>query len=808
MYFVLENILIFIFVVIFIFLISKLIDIFFSLLDVIMKHFSNNSLLNLQSKLVRVSTLIESKIKFLFSEQRILRSTGLLIVIVVLIYYARLFQTYFQGDEWFFFSLYFPLIKDWVGLLTAVFNFMIDQKFIGVRDHLTPISHFLFALSLKLFGLNYVYYIISSLLIHIVNSILIVKIMWKMVPDKKYIGIISGLFFALSTIHQQSVTWIMTYLWTSLSVTFMLLAINELLKKLKPAKDTPFRPYLFILFAIAPILTKESTIIIFPVLLLLTYLLDKKLLKWVSRLVGIIILIFIPYRFILPLFLPRDLSTTIATAVQSPFTLPLTLFRIITYPLKVLAEVFVPGSVILPITEELTPLAYPTYGAEKEVRGSNFLTFTQSAGSDIIIFMLATALLILIVLLIFKLRNSKFLQTPLVLGFSLIVLGALPLIMIAKYAPWWAYVTFIDSRHLYLPSIGAAMIFGIATYYISGPLSRLLRRIVFLRWFTTPTKILTTMVILWLLINFHLLQKVISEQVEMGTDRRNIVNLIIKDQPILPEKSVFLIDSDSAYYGFAELMPPFQTNFGKILVVQYYNKGQLPADFLSPDFLDKKGIVGQGYQEFDGKGFGYFLSIYKVAQLMEDRQLPIGSVFSYKWSGKIHKIENNTSEIRTKLTAIENERSKYKGWQKISFKDQNLTLRIPENGSYKEKKPSDENILKELEVTSPVLQINIKVRKKTNGVGIDPNVVTLTDSEGNIIGNNTTSRTITLNDGKLLSTTLTTTGKSIKYFFPTNVPPDKILEVTFLNIPSGSNTRPELAEKFISFIQFPDNIED
>lgn len=803
---VLENIIIVIAAVFFIFLLSKLIDIFFHLLSGISKYMF--SIQTIQNKITRVSTLIESKVKFLFSEQRIFLSTSLLLAVLIFIYYARLFQTYFQGDEWFFFSLYFPLIKDWIGLLTAVFNFMIDQKFIGVRDHLTPISHFLFALSLKLFGLNYIYYIASSLFIHILNSILVVKIMWKMVPDKKFIGIISGLFFGLSTIHQQSVTWIMTYLWTSLSVTFMLLAINELLKKLQPTKGVPFRPYLFTLFAIAPILTKESTIILFPVLLLLTFLLDKKLLKWAIRLVGIVFLFYIPYRFILPLFLPRDLSTAVASSVQSPFTIPLTIFRIITYPLKTLAEVFIPGSVILPITEELTPLAYPTYGAEKEVRGSNFLTFTQSAGSDIIIFMLATALLILITLLIFKLKGSKTLQVPLILGFSLIVLGALPLIMIAKYAPWWAYVTFIDSRHLYLPSIGAAMIFGVTTYYISRPISQLLKRLVFLKKFISPTKVLVAIVAFWMIANFNLLQKVMSEQVEMGTDRRNIVNLIMKDQPTLPERSIFLIDSDSAYYGFAELMPPFQTNFGKILVVHYYNRGQLPENFLSPEFLDKKGIVGQGYQEFDGRGFGYFLSIYKVAQLLEDRQLPINSVFSYKWSGKAHKIENNTLEVRGKLTSIENERSKYKSWQKISFSDQNLTLRLPENGSYKENTSNDTNILKEISITSPTIQINLKVRKKTNGVGINPNVVILTDSEGKIIGDNLTSRTILLNNGQQLSVTLTTTGKSIKYFFPTNVPPDKILEVTFQNIPSGTNNYSELAEKFISFIQFPDNIED
>jgi hypothetical protein len=98
-------------------------------------------------------------------------------LILILIYYHKAFSFYFQGDEWFYFSEYFPLVTNpLIGLFHSLSKSIVDAYWISGGGHVVPLQSLLWFVSILIFRLNFTWYILLGLLLHALNCLLLFKL--------------------------------------------------------------------------------------------------------------------------------------------------------------------------------------------------------------------------------------------------------------------------------------------------------------------------------------------------------------------------------------------------------------------------------------------------------------------------------------------------------------------------------------------------------------------------------------------------------------------------------------------------------
>lgn len=734
----------------------------------------------------------------------------LIIGIIIFLTNLNLFQSYFQGDDWYFNRILIPFSHNPLEIIKGTYL----STFGGLLSthHLTPLEMMLWLTLLAIFKLNYFPYILISLLWHIFNTILLGLTIKRLLPKQSIIAYAVALFFGLSFSNHEGYAWPLAFVFVVPMVTACLVAINTLINYVhKPAKRHLF--WLVIWLSTA-VLFKETGIMLTPVLLLFCWYHRQKLSIALPLTITAFTAIYIIFRILAPLMIDYEGNYN-----SQPYSLgspQLITYRVITYPIKALIQPYAPIIPIRWLAEEITPLAYPHYGTEKEVRGINFLTFTQTAGIDLILFPIGSIMILILGILIYYYRLQKPHQQLLIMGIILATGTTLPLLAIASSVPWAAYVSFIDSRNLYLTNIGNAIIFALLINFLGNlfrrqgsqifqslteyiPEIKLLPLIKKIPVTQSGFVLITTLVlIVWSCLNIYFIQLELNRLASYGKPQTTIINHILSKLPVLPKNAIIYIDSNQAYYGFAELMPPFQMHFGQIMAIIYYSKGQLPIQLLDLSPITKQGITGQGVVSWNGRSFGYYLSTQKLLDDYLDQQLPIDQIYSFKWDDKTGTVTDNTYTIRYRLFAFQQHLNKYSSWIWHQYPSQKLRLKLPPNTEITK---SESPFILNLDTAKSKLQI--KVLPKLNGPGIDTNLIDKTDSEGQLIGSNKTYRTIKMYNNETLTAVITTTGKSIKYFFPSNTNPDDLLELTVINHPYQPNNFPTEAEDIISFIQFP-----
>lgn len=690
--------------------------------------------------------------------------TYLFLLVLIIVIYWKALSGYFQSDEWFYFKEFLPLARENNGLLLSFYKSIFDAQSISGGGHMAPVYNILWFLHNKLFGLNYLPYILLSILTHSFNSFLVFLLAKKLL-DRYATSLVAGIFFAISPVHFQAITWIMAYIPTQVSVFFMLISLISLINFLKSFDNKVKNGYLFswFIFSLLALLTKESAFILFLITPFLVFLKRKKVL-FSSNFIKVYILsifLYFPYRFILPFYINPKSNLFFTTL--DPY---LQIFRLITYSLKLLVEIFIPMPLLLNIAENLTPLAYPTYGVEKEVRGSGFLTFTQSAGSDMLIYIFAFIILSLIINALFYFRKkSKDRQLhALLFAIALIATSSIPLLFISTYSPWWGYVTFIDSRHLYICSIGAAIIFAMTFSYLLQKIKENFRLAL----------VILPILIFWIITQYTVLQNQLTQDGQIGGNRVKILKSIIP-QKINQNKYIIFIESNIGYYGFGPI-PPFQTNLGQIMYIIFYQNGLLSIDFLKDDFLSKAGINGEGYKEIQGKGFGYFINKKTLFESYMDNKFSPESVTGYLWDGKNDTLTNQDSEIRNELYELKKHLNEYKTWKEGSLDDKTITLKIPPEAVISKTDNLSPQVEDEIEIALNTGQkIKISLIKKTYNIGIFEDISLYANTDGKIIGDDFYYRGIKMLNGQDVTMKIPLYGSQIQYYLPTIAPNSIIL---------------------------------
>lgn len=544
--------------------------------------------------------------------------------------FGKLSSAFFQQDEWAIFGTFSYFDKTNLGWFERLFTY-------GQSTHTIPLSGLFSIFEHKLFGLNFSSYAYTSIAIHLINVGLVFYLAYLFFK-KRLPAFIAGLLFLVDFIPSQAITWIATTSSTAGATLFTLLSLIFLTKFSLHKNENKFIMISFI-FLFISLLFKESSIFMFLFAPLLWFVFDSK--KSYKRVLYLLAGVFIVGAlYVLPrllLMLFNSGSVSVNDELTHP-SLPVYIYRLITFPFKAITQSLIPDDVITYVAEKLILLGYPDF---VHFGFPDPIVF-QTIGSDIISYFFA--LIILTICLWFYRRaiakNMLTQANIIIISLVFIALSATPLIFIPGKP---GYYSFFDSRYLYMSSIFKAILLANIFVLIYSFFER--KKIISI--------FLTLVFILFVVFNVLSIRIGIENEIIRGDVRKLILNQIQEKYPVVPAKVVFYTESDTAHYGLPreEKIMPFFSGFGQTLLVWYEGHGQnFPACFFQDKYL--YAIIEQGYKECEGRGYGYFRKLDSLKEALRKYDIDPKSVISFRYTSGEDKLEDIGGEVRKELLAL------------------------------------------------------------------------------------------------------------------------------------------------------------
>jgi len=529
------------------------------------------------------------------------------------VFYLKIFSGFFQQDEWFGFSEYVLRTGN-----TPVE--WLQYFFAPSVVHYTPFTLATISAIFSVFGMNYEAFGALSLILHLVN-IGLVYILAKELLGSKFLAGITSLLFGTFAAHYQATFWLIANIGTHFATIFGLVSVIYFVKYLKRG-DTR-KLYLSLVSIVVSIMFKEISLGILLLMIVSVWffgdLARKKKIK-TTKTVLLLGTLYVAFRLVMASFVLGTPESKIVNQLQPSSNI---IYNIITIPMKAVSQTVVPAGQLRVIAEKVT-LLFPEKATG--IFGSpEFEVFMITKTLEV------ESLLLFVgfsVFLFFIIKKSKDRQFNKVILFSYIWI--LVNSFIFAFAPERSGVVFlVDSRNLYLVSVGTAMAIVVL-------ISRLAK-----------TKIKTILFVLpFLVLNMFWLWREMSVQIKMGETRRQILNKVTDSNPNLTDKVIFYTQSSQSYYGLPSdvRIMPFQSGFGQTLLAWYYPAEKYQKQFFQDRFLWE--ITDQGYKEVDGRGFGYFRDKELLFDAIREYNISLDSVIAYKWEGETESLSDISEEIR------------------------------------------------------------------------------------------------------------------------------------------------------------------
>jgi len=529
----------------------------------------------------------------------------LVLSVVVLFLYMPVFKNFFQQDEWAGFANYYS-----VGYNQYILNSLLPDP-----GHYVPLFKMVFATEFKFFGFNHNIWVMVSILWHILNSFL-VYLLAKKIFKLEWQSITSSILFAVFAAGQQATSWVVANGATQGATTFVILSLIYFFDN---------KIGLSLVMLVVSMLFKEISIGIFAfiplIIIFQNYVQKKKMFdKRIFYFLGVTVF-YIIFRYLTFLGIFSDVKAPVITESQSKLEI---LFNIATFPIKAIAQTSIPSFVYLE-TSKLIAEKLPD-----GIAGAPATTFFDNFYLKYVFQSLNLLVFIIILLITIFVASFKKNRLTAISVFGLIFV-AISSVIYALSPGRSGFVPIIDSRNLYLPSIGII-------FFLVGIVS------VIKKW-----KLSVLILFILILFNIIITRLELNKISDVGQDRIKILHQISKDNLKLSNKQIFYIESDTSYYGLPDEIRilPFQSGFGQTLLVWYSNYTDFPKDFYKDHFL--WDIDSQGYKEIDGRGFGYFRNFDLLITTLKEYNLPVDSVIAYSWNSKESKLTNITEVTRSKL---------------------------------------------------------------------------------------------------------------------------------------------------------------
>ncbi|MEX2007725.1 MAG: hypothetical protein WD992_03050 [Candidatus Levyibacteriota bacterium] len=534
-----------------------------------------------------------------------------------------LFFQFFQQDEWHGFGIILSQGTHYITL-----NRSIPELLLGDRVGARLLTFGLF----NIFHLNPLPYGFIALTLHLANTFL-VFILARKLTNKKSIALLSALFFIVNEVGNEAYAWFGTMSGSAVSVLFFLISAYFFLRfidtnKVKFAVVSAFILWVSFLF-------KEIAVFAFVFYPVLFYLYSpKKLspLKFIKAYSPFLIIatVFLLYFAKTVLFIPGDQANYVGA---NDSFVPTLLAHIGQYPLEGMVQTFIPNFFLF----MLSPIITMIFGFHIPKDSLEFLVASQGQYAEL------TTVLILIsaVAMIFFVLRKRWNKVSLLFKKTLISSLLLTALSFIPYIVLNRSFAYLDSRHYYIATIGAS-IFLATLLFTLYPLVKRKRQIIVLFMGAMYLIIHSTT----LFMDFKLLG-------ERSYERRLFLKQTRQLVPNLSEKTVFFITGDYVgYYGLPELKVPFQSGLGHVLMVVYATDEQLNSNFFKEETLIKAqdvgflyDILGQGYRETNGQGFGYYLDRTELQKALDKKLFTKENIISLYYESEKKRLIKKNNEF-------------------------------------------------------------------------------------------------------------------------------------------------------------------
>ncbi|MFA5770941.1 MAG: discoidin domain-containing protein, partial [Patescibacteria group bacterium] len=463
-----------------------------------------------------------------------------------------------------------------------------------------------------------------SVFLHITNVIL-VYIFIKKITSNEYLAFLTAILFGISASSYQSTSWVLADVGIHMSAIFIILSLVNVYNfvNTKTAKYL----YLSIAFLTVSLLFKEIGLGLFGLLPIIILFFGKLDLKAKKRSILSILTVgglYLIFRFII-IFMPAAYLKVSSVFQSQPAKY--IFYNLMILPLLSLTQSIIPPDKIIAFLKNIAILS--KYFSSETLNSTAFNSFLE--GQALFIVCVSVSLILILIGLLVFLKNKKTVLARYVFLGILLVLVSSPIFALSPERLGIVYV--LDSRNLYIPVLGSSIFVVIGLFLI---LKQNIKK--------------TVLILLpFLLINIYFLSGMLDNIARVSSTRKNILGIISKEIPILQPKTIFYTESDKSFYGLPERerILPFQSGFGQTLLIWYFDKQQLPKEFLENRFLWE--LTSEGYKEFQGTGFGYFRNFEKMANTLVNYNLPLSSVISFRYDSKDNSLEDMSQEVGDRI---------------------------------------------------------------------------------------------------------------------------------------------------------------
>ena len=633
-------------------------------------------------------------------------------LILILIYYHKAFSFYFQGDERFYFSEYFPLVTNpLIGIFQSIIKSVVDAYWISGGGHVVPLQSLLWFVSILIFRLNFTWYILLGLLLHALNCLLLFKLC-RALKVSSGLAFFASLFLAINVSHFQAVTWPMVTIYDLLSTSLILISLLALLGSFQKKKN---QIVISLGSFVGALLIKENAVVLFVLIPLITYLFDSRSFRKVIKAISVLAIVYFLFRFILPKFFVAGeiFQNTLHIGMDT---------------LQNYIQIF--SNMAL---QDL--VSYSTLNKQ--------ISLATQESVHIVIFAMA----ILISVFCFKERRRS--ESKIILiGMAMIFVNAFIVLLTSLYSSYKIEFLIIDSRYLYLVSVAWSFIFIGVGKFIHSKLRK------DIKW--KVIAIYCLVIMLFLISSYFTLQQILIPYEQTGIVRKQIINSIQSDSKNLSANTVFLIESNQGYYGFAQI-PPFQTNLGQVLAIQYFNKGELGPQFVNTRSLQKIPLNKSWYFKDKNLSFGYYLNREDLFKDGLKNNISERDIKAYSWDGKENRLINTTETFLPEYKNEVGDRIITRNWKKEEL--EKFSFKIDPGYSEQSK------LANSIELNNGSI-IRVAMFSKDNKSYFHNFVQTLTDSDGQTIGQNWRLVNITNENYGTVTCLYVLTGKYPVYFVP------------------------------------------
>lgn len=564
--------------------------------------------------------------------------SSITITVVIILVFYKLFNGFFVQDEWHAFGYHILLSSLDAGSF-------LKEIFLASGFHYTPLTVLFIHLLFILFKISYPSYMGVSLFLHIITTLLFLVFAKNILGNFK-LALLAAILFGVNSAGFQTTAWPVADIGTHGSTIFGFLSLIFFLKFIKKKDIKTFAASLALL--IVSLLFKENAIGFFLLMPAMLYLFGARIKQDRFKFILYIFLIGFVYFIFRVLIFNETVHVLSQTSIgQSARNVVYNLFSV---PVKSAVQSFVPSFQTYDIAHLLANF-FP-----KEITGDkgspvyeSFVLKRIFEGLNFVIFLIMLA----ICLICFKIADKRRKEIIIFCALFIFVNS-----LIFVFAPEKMGIIFtIDSRNLYLIASGTILLLATLLSVVKNQ------------------KLTTISLLVYLALNTWWLNDQINTQVEESRVRKEILNQIQLNYPVIQQKSVFYTESDSSFYGLSsnERILPFQSGFGQTLLVRYGLTQNIPYEYFRNDFLWK--ITDQGYKEVGDTGFGYFRDFDLLVKTIRDNNIDPLSLIAFRYDSSDKNVYDISTEVQGRIEGYLSKK------EKVTIKKDMLTA--SENNVFK-----------------------------------------------------------------------------------------------------------------------------